>query len=338
MAMAFRAGEEYAGITIAEFFASFLHLAMITGIARSIVASDRRRSVDYWIVTILIAELVFGMISNSRAALMETLLCFVVTVSAFEYKVRWRQIGLFSILMAMMVIFVTPVFLYVRSFQGELSWTARISATLKAAANWPEAFSQFLQYRDKQDQLGWYLNYYGSPQNVFERVSLINHVDVLKNGVDTWRRIGFEDLGLSFERAMPRALAPDKPRDFSKGFWLYSNIGIPYPGPFATAPLLAVGYAAFSWIGSSVYPIVLGFLWLIIIKKVTGWQLHHNIWAVYMLIRVHNQFVEGSSDEYFIYILRSLPQDFVILWVLDSIGRGRILNSWRKYPISSYGK
>jgi hypothetical protein len=160
-------------------------------------------------------------------------------------------------------------------------------------------------------------------------------VDVLKQGVDTWRRIGFEDLRLSFERALPRMLAPDKPRDFSQGFWLYSSIGITYPGPFATAPLLGVGYAAFSWFGALLYPFALGLVWLIMIKKMTGWQLHANIWAVYMLIRVHNQFVEGSADGYLIYILRSLPQDFIVLWVLDAVGRGRIINSWRKNALAS---
>lgn len=337
LAIAFRTGEDYAGITVAEFFISFLHLALIAGIAHAIVASDRRRSVDSWVIFILIAELAFGIVNNSRVALMETLLCFVVTVSAFEYKIRWRQFAMVFIFMGMMVIFITPVFLYVRSF-GDLSWKARITATMDAAANWPEAFSYFLQNRDKQDQLGWYLNYYGSPQNVFERMSYINHVDVLKSGVDALGKVGFEDLSLSMERVLPRVLAPNKPRQYSQGYWLYSGIGIPYPGPFATAPLIGTGYSAFSWIGSSLYPFALGLVWLIIIKKMTGWKLNGNIWVIYMLLRVHNQFVEGSSDSYLVYILRSIPQDFVILWILDAVCRGRILNSWRPRPAISYGK
>ncbi|MBP1609289.1 MAG: hypothetical protein H6Q04_1524 [Acidobacteria bacterium] len=333
LAMALRAGEEYSGITIAEFFASFLHLALIAGIARAIVASNRRSGVDSFVIVIVIAELVFGMVRNSRVTLIETLLCFVITVSAFEYKIRWRSFGMVYIFMVMMVIFITPVFLYVRSFHGQLSWTARIAATMDAAVNWPDTFSYFLQYRDKRDQLGWYLNYYGSHQNVFERLSLVNHVDVLKSGVDAWQTVGFEDLSMSLERVMPRALAPNKPRDFSQGYWLYSGIGIQYPGPFATSPLIGTGYAAFSWIGSFLYPFVLGFAWILIIKKMTGWELHNNVWVIYMLLRIQNQFVEGSSDAYLIYILRSLPQDFIILWILNAVGRWHIINSWPKIPM-----
>jgi hypothetical protein len=338
LAIAFRVGEEYAGITIAEFFTSFLHLALITGIARIIVASNRRKTVDSWVVIILIAELAFGMIANSRMALMETLLCFVVTVSAFEHKIRWRQLGMVFISIVVMMIFITPVFLYVRSFHSHLPWTTRIVATMEAAANWSDALSNFMQYRDQQDQLGWYLNYYGSPQNVFERVSHINHVDVLKNGADTWRTVGFEDLRLALKRALPRVLSADKAVGFSQGYWHYSSIGIPYPGSFATAALIGTGYAAFSWIGSLLYPLALGLAWLLIIRKMAGWEIRSNIWVVYMLIRVHNQFVEGSSDAYLINILRNLPQDFVVLWILDAVGRGSILKSWLKKPVVFDGK
>jgi hypothetical protein len=330
LAVAFRVGEDYEGITIAEFFGSFLHLALITGIGHAILTSDRRRSANAWVLIILMAELIFGVVSNSRMALMETLLCFLVTVSAFEYNIRWRQFGFVSIFIAVMMIFITPVFLYVRIFHGHVHWTTRISSTIGAATNWPEAFSNFLQYRDKQDQLGWYLNYYGSPQNVFERMSHINHVDVLKNGTDTWGTVGFDDLSLALRRAMPRVLSLDKPVGFSQGYWHYTSIGIPFPGSFATAALIGTGYAAFSWVGSLLYPLVLGFVWLLMIKKMAGWELRGNIWVIYMLLRVHNYFVEGSSDAYLIYILRSLPQDFIVLLILDAVSSGRILKPWRK--------
>jgi hypothetical protein len=338
LAVAFRVDEDYAGIRISEFFTSFLHLALITGIARCIVASDRRKSADLWVIFISLAEVVFAIAANSRMALMETFLCFVVTLSAFGRRIRWRQFGMVLISTAVMMIFITPVFLYVRSFRGDLSWTSRIAATVEAAANYPEALFEFLQNRDKQDQLGWYLNYYGSPQNVFERVSHINHVDVLKSGVDTWNTFGFEDLILALKRAMPRIVSKDKPLEYSQGYWLYSGIGIPNPGPFATAALIGNGYAAFSWMGSFLYPFGLGLAWLIIIKKVVGWDLRDNIWVVYMLLRVQNQFVEGSSDAYLIHILRILPQDFVMLWILDAVGKGRIFNFWRKNLVFFHGK
>ena len=338
LVFALRAGEAQTDITVAKFFVAFIHLALITAIARSVVASNLRKSVDLWVVVILIAEIVFGMVRNSRMALMETFMCFVVTVSAFEYRIRWRHFALVATFIGLMVIFVTPIFLYVRSFRNDLSWTGRIGATIDASANWPQAFSDFLRHRDLKDRLGWYLNYYGSPQNVFERMSNINHVDVLKAGADSHAMVGLEDLGLAIERAMPRILAPNKPLGYSQGHWLYKNIGISNPGPYATAPLIGTGYAALGWMGAFFYPLLLGFAWLLFVKKICGWNLQGNIWAIYLLLRVHNQFVEGSSDSYLLHIFRSLPQDFVLLWIVDTIARGRFLHPWRRESVQIYGK
>jgi hypothetical protein len=335
IAVALRAGETYTGVTVASFFTPFLHLALIAAVARVLVVSNRKRSVDRWAIVILISEITFGMVTNSRMALMETLLCFVATVSAFEYKIRWRQFVLIATFIAVMVVFITPVFLYVRSFRRDLSWTRRIDATIHAFSNWPEAFSYFVERRDLSMRHGWYLNYYGRPENTFERMSHINHVDVLKAGTDSRGKVGLQDLTDGIERAMPRVLAPDKPRGYSTGAWLYYHIGVSsVMGAYATAALIGNGYAAFGWMGAFFYPGVLGLLWLAVVRKISGFDLRANIWTIYLLLRIHNQFVEGSSGAYFVYILRSLPQDFILLWLIKILGEGRFLSSWPQKRIS----
>ncbi|MGR8998177.1 MAG: hypothetical protein ACU88J_03905 [Gammaproteobacteria bacterium] len=335
IAIALRAGETYTGVTVASFFKPFLHLSLIAAVARVLVVSNRKRSVDVWTIVILISEITFGMVTNSRMALMQTLLCFVVTVSAFEYKIRWRQFVLIATFIAVMVVFITPVFLYVRNFRGELSWTRRIEATIDTFSNWPDAFSFFLKNRDLRMRNGWFLNYYGSPQNVFDRMSHVNHVDVLKAGTDSRGKVGLQDLTDGVERAMPRVLAPNKPRDYSTGAWLYYHIGVSsVMGGYATAALIGNGYAAFGWMGAFFYPGVLGLFWLMVVRKISGFDLRANIWAIYLLLRIHNQFVEGSSGAYFVYILRSLPQDFILLWLIKILGEGRFLSSWPQKRIS----
>ena len=338
LAVAFRAGEYYTGLTIAEFFVPFLHLALIGAVARDLQASEGRRSAGVWVIILLILEIAFAMVQNSRMALMETFLCFIATVVAFETRIKWRQFSVTVFAIGMMVIFVTPVFLYVRDSRDELSWTQRIDATLEMVVKWPEAFAYYQKHRDVVDRLGWYLNYFGSPQNVFERMTLVNHVDVLKAGSDSHGNVGMEDLSLSVERAMPRMLSPDKPRDYSQGSWLYERMGLSNPGSFATAPLIGNGYAAFGWAGAFFYPLVLGLGWLLIVKKISSWDLQGNVWAIYMLLRIHDQFVEGSSDAYVLHILRSLPQDLVLLWIVGTVARGRFLHPWRRKGVQVYGK
>jgi hypothetical protein len=66
LAVAFRAGEQYSGVTIGEVFFPFLHLALISGIARAVQASGTGESIDIWAVMLLIAEFAFAMVRNSR--------------------------------------------------------------------------------------------------------------------------------------------------------------------------------------------------------------------------------------------------------------------------------
>ncbi len=235
---------------------------------------------------------------------METLLCFVATVSAFEYKIRWRKLVIISTLIAVMVVFITPVFLYVRSaFRGKLSWTQRIDATIDAFYNSTDAFSAFVKERNLSARYGWYLNYYGKPQNVLERMSNINHVDVLKTGTDFHGKVGVKDLTDSIYRSMPRVLAPDKPRGYSKGDWLYyhfraRNIREGY----ATVALIGNGYSAFGWTGAFFYPGVLGLIWLVLVKKISGFDLHANIWAIYLLlVSIISLWKGRPTPIYFIY-------------------------------------
>ncbi len=64
-AVAFRAGETYTGITVATFFTPFLHLSLIAAIARVLIRSNHKRSLNIWVLAILIAELASAMVSNS---------------------------------------------------------------------------------------------------------------------------------------------------------------------------------------------------------------------------------------------------------------------------------
>jgi hypothetical protein len=57
-----------------------------------------------------------------------------------------------------------------------------------------------------------------------------------------------------------------------------------------------------------------------------------------LLIRIHNQFVEGSSDAYIINSLRCLPQDLVLLWIIEAVARGRFMHSKYRKIAPSYGE
>jgi hypothetical protein len=326
-AMALHAGKAYAGITVANFFGPFLHLALISAIAAQLCKSGRRRSWNFWVLSIVLVEITFAMVRNSRMSIVEILLCYIVTFSAFQRKVKWPHIGLTGLLALLLVVAVTPVMLYIRGERSNLTWTQRISATLEAATDWPRALAHFQAVERLQEQHGFYLNYYGSPQNILERVSLVNHVDVMKSATDRHGPVGVEDLRIAFTRSLPRFLSPDKPMGSSHGSWLNCRANIEcVGGSYATVPLIANGYAAFGWAGAAFYPLLFGSAVLLMMRVVSGINLNCNVWAIYLLIRFQNSFVEGDTAAYVQGMIRDIPQDMVLLiamgWIAGAVSKG----------------
>jgi hypothetical protein len=316
MALAVRVSEQYEGVTVAEYFVPFLHLSLIASVARAIVRTNGRRGIDLWVIAILAAELTFAFVRNSRMAIFEVFLCYLVTIAAFRGKVNGRQVAGFGIALVSIAI-ITPIMLYVRDIRSELTWVQRIEATVDALGDSREAIAAYEAARELGRKEGFYLQYYDAPENVLERMSLVNHVDVLKSGTDSTRQLGVEELKEAMGRVLPRFLAPEKPRDHSHGDWAYCEVGARcHFGTFATAPLIGAGYAGYGWAGVLLYPFIFGLPVLLIIKKAVGWNIVGNIWAIYLLIRVHDQFVEGSTDAYMNLVARELPQELVLLWMI----------------------
>lgn len=325
--MALHAGREYTGITVASFFGPFLHLALISAIAAELCKSGRQRSWNLWVLSIVLVEVAFAMVRNSRMSIVEILLCYIVTLSAFQGKVKWARIGLIGLLAMLLVVAVTPVMLYVRGARSNLTWTQRIAATLEAAADWPTALAHLKTVERLQERRGFYLNYYGSPQNILERVSLVGHVDVMKCATDRHGPAGIKDLHIAFVRSLPRVVAPGKPVGSSHGSWLNCRANIEcIENSFATVPLIANGYAAFGWAGVVFYPFLFGFAVLLMMRVVSGIDLHCNVWAIYLLIRFQNSFVEGDAATYVQGIIRDIPQDMVLMiaiaWIAGAVLHG----------------
>jgi len=113
-------------------------------------------------------------------------------------------------------------------------------------------FNEVLATSEKSNTQ-FYLHYYGTSQNTFERASLVNQVDVLKSGADRMGRVGAEDLHLAWQRTLPRALNPEEQVGFNQGDWRRGVLGgqgsgarlaaMTGPGEFAWLHILYVGEA-----------------------------------------------------------------------------------------------
>jgi len=299
---------------ISNSFLPCLHLALIASAASAILRSDGRRILDGWTLTVMAVEVAFAFLHNVRTPILESVLALAMTDAAFHGRFTIKQVAI-TIAAFFLLIAITPVILYVRNVRDDLPWGERITATTSAFANWREVESVFLAYQNAEElRSGFFMRYYGSPNNIFERFSHVNDADVLIAGADSAGKLGFKVIDRAVEHALPRVLVPEKPTDYGEGDWIYYEfLGTYRYGNFLTAPLIGVGYASFGWVGVFLFPFILGTAILLVIKKTVGFNLRGNLWVIYTIIVLNNQFVEGGAWSYVAMLVRQMPQDTLMM-------------------------
>jgi hypothetical protein len=324
--LALRINVQTGAWNISNFFLPFLHLALIAAAASAFLRNDGHRILDGWTLTVLAVEVAFAFVQNVRTPILESVLALAMTDAVFHGRFTKKQAAI-TISAFLLMIAITPVILYVRNLRDDLPWGERITATTSAVVNWREAQSAFIAYQAAEAMSsGFFMSYYGTPNNIFDRFSHINDTDVLMAGADSTGKLGFEVIDRAVQRALPRLLVPDKPIDYSEGDWIYYEFRGTYQyGNFMVAPLIGVGYASFGWVGVFVFPFLLGSAVLLLIKKTVGFNLRSNVWVIYTVIALNNQFVEGGASSYMAMIFRQLPQDTIIMLLFAAlIGTNRI--------------
>ncbi|MCL1926182.1 MAG: hypothetical protein FWF95_03475 [Syntrophorhabdaceae bacterium] len=306
---------------ISSAFMPFLHLSLISAAASSITRSDERRIFDVWVVVVLAVEIIFSFIQNSRAMIVEVFLALILTDIAFRGKITKKQITS-AIIAILLLIIITPVFLVVRNFREDLGWKERIFFTMQVFTRLDEAndsYSKYLYMLDAEALTGkFYLNYYEMPNNLLERVSLVNNTDLFMDGANSIGYVKFEVIGRAIKFALPRFFVPDKPVDYSEGDWLhYYYTGEYRYGNFLSSPLVGVGYVSFGWVGVFVFPLFISIIMFLIIKKATGLDIQNNVWAIFILASINNTFVEGGFQGNMAVILRVLPQEIIVMMIIS---------------------
>ena len=324
---AFRVNLLTSAWNISNAFMPFLHLALISAAASSISRSKGRRLFDVWTVVVLVLEIIFSFVQNARVMMFEAILALILTDMAFRGKITKKQIA-GALIAVLLLVIITPVFLFTRGFRDDLNWKERISFTIKTFAGWKEADVALLEYWHRVSlRRGFDLSYYGKPANLLERVSLVNNTDLFMNGADNIGVLKFEVINQAVEYSLPRFFAPDKPADYSEGDWLhYYYTGEYRYGNFLSSPLIGVGYVSFGWIGVFVFPLFVGTMVFLIVKKATSLDIRSNIWAIFILVSISNAFIEGGMRANVAVILRQLPQEIIVMVLISVfVGVNKVL-------------
>lgn len=320
-------------VTLSKFYGSFIFLALIASIAYSY----KKGKVDISTIIIFLSGLLFGVTRNARSAILFLLIALVLTSQVYRIKLDFRRLIFVGITIGIAFLYLTPIFLKARSQRASRTWQEQVQATIESAVNWDETFVWYQYYQSLAAQymegLSGQLTYYGRSTNALDRVSYISTVDIFKVGADEQGLVGFEDLRISLLRATPSFIGVEKPHGYGHGHWLLSQAGNPDQGTYPVVTLLSAGYLAFGWVGVFLYPLVLGSVILLAIKKVSGLFLINNIWAIYFFMRVQNFFVEGATDTYIAIILRTIPQDLLLILLIIAFSKVRISGVSREKPL-----
>lgn len=310
-------------LSVAKFYVSFIYLALIGSIAKSYL----KKGMDISVFVIFLTGIMFGITRNARSVILFTLISFFLTSQIFRVKLNFKKLVIISVTLGLLFLYLSPIFLLARSQRSSRTWQEQIQFTLKIATNWQETFTWYQQYQaitsQYLDGLSGHLTYYGQSTNALDRVSYISTVDIFKVGADRYGTTGFEDIKISALRATPSFFAPNKPTEFGHGSWLFSQAGISALG-YPVATLIGAGYMAFGWLGAFLYPLVLGSVLLLVIKKVSGLSMLQNIWAIYFFIRIQNFFIEGASDTFIALIIRDIPQDLFLILLIVTLSKLRL--------------
>jgi len=320
------AAADSSGGALISFFGGFINLALVAATAAAMRRSGGRRGWDAWVVVIGGTFAMLSMAFNSRSALMGAFIAYVVSIFGYRGYLRFSQTAIIVGAVLLMILVVTPLTLYVRGQVYGASLSQRAAIVVDAIKNWDKVTAAYDAFNSGHDTPQLYLNYYGGPQNTLERMSHINHTDVIKDAADKGQMLGWQDLKESLDRTLPTAIASDKHSDYSSGDLFYCKLHVACGyGNRASLPLIAAGYGAFGWSGAFFYPLLLATPFFLLLNKLGGPSIRENMWALYFFVDAQWGFAEGGSDYYMLALLRYIPEYMIVFGILTIItGTGRV--------------
>jgi len=304
--------------SIFNFFRDFLSLSMILSVYLSLKESHGKKALNLLSIITLVIGFLFAFASNKRAFLRNIFLGWIATEFAFKGRLSWRVFVPLFITTFLIFQVLTPLILFTRLDRGNTTWTDRVQISINAFSNW-RVVQEVYKNRFELSQRSPHLGYFGSYQNVLERLSFIDHVDAVVNGVtNTNRTLGFADIEMAITRSLPRFILPNKPPDnFGHGDWILCELNIHCNlGGFNTLQLIPCAFAAWGWLGVALYPLIFGLLFFVAVKFISGLNLYRNPWGIFILIIGNNTFSEGSTMGNIVFIIRFLPQYLVLIFLL----------------------
>ena len=325
-------GSGFGGFAV---FRDLLLMAVIARTALILQRTDDRRSFDSRLAIILSVSVALGLLTNSKTYAAYPVVSYFATILFFRRGLTVVHLVTLAVALVVFVRVVTPLIQAWR-YLGIQRMPAAERVTLMQR-NIADLFNgtSFQKYAllATLDFRGGYYNYFGGAgrgQMLLGRYASVQQIDPVVAQVGLQGPMGGAAVWPAFARQLPSVLYPNKPR-FSDAYSILVHFGLvdPAGGKYPTLPLAGQAFAAYGFSGVALIPF-LAFLGMFVALKKFGWQLYHNVFAIFVL----SEFVivyasQGDLAQYLGLVVRGLPAFFVVLWLLTHGPRFRLR---RAYP------
>jgi hypothetical protein len=186
-----------------------------------------------------------------------------------------------------------------------------------------QELSAYLEsYEDGARQASSHYPYFGNTGSYgtfLERVGMVQHVDIIKSGIDSNGELGIWPAGWAFQHAVPRVLNGEKTQDAMCDM-MFAHAGI-LPKGFKndlTLGMVAGSYVMYGWSGVVTIPFIL-FTCFFLQQRLWAGNSTTNLWAIVLLVDFFNAFTEAEPSFFIEHRIREFPLHFLALYVTHQV-------------------
>ena len=303
-------------------FASFFHIfymAIIAATAYVILSSNGKKSLNGWVIFLIVVGSIIGIIESRKIELAYTFLSYYLTCFYFRRAISKTQIATLALFIAFAFFIFGPV---VHTFRSELWFLSFPQKVDFLRDNWRSVLSRqqlesLLAKVLSHRKSGYDFEYFGRNMFFIDRFATIQHIDLIIDTVEQQETLGGGTLLRGYTRVLPRFLYSKK-STISQADEVTWELGLRKFGVigFPTVPLLGHAFAALGWFGVLVIPFYMFIILFLILKKI-GWHLYQNIYAVFFLVPLLVNVHQWTHTQYVYRLLREFPLLIILLLLIS---------------------
>jgi hypothetical protein len=290
------------------------------------------RELDGALVFMLGTSFLLAFIANLKFVAVIMIVAYVVTIIVRKKSISVKLVLLGGAGLAIAVVLIFPLINLMRGsnlsqFGGrsmkERTITEKLES-IKVFFETQDLWTYLESYEDGSRQDSSHYPYFGNTGSygtLLERVGMVQHVDIIKSGIDSNGELGLWPAGWAFQHAVPRVLNGEKNQD-SMCDIMFAHAGI-LPKGFKndlTLGMVGGSYAMFGWSGVALMPFFL-FTCFFIEQRLWAGSSATNLWAIVVLVDSFNPFTETEPSFFIEHLIREFPLHFLALYGTHLLAR-----------------